>query len=822
MRLIELEVDDMRGLRHFSIRPQGKNLVIWGPNGAGKSAVVDAIDFLLTGKVSRLIGKGTAGITLAKHGPHVDSTAAKAKVRALIEIQSGEVIELSRDMSQPDKLVVDADKLELIAPMLAVAKRGQHVLTRREILRFVTSEAGTRATEIQELLNVSEIEEIRKALVSVAHETRDTAAGRRSTLEAARAQVNATVGNATFNVLRIVEKANEARATLGGSKLAAVTAANLKESISPPNTVAKAPDGQLNRTTLAASIAGVRDLLQRRESEQLAANLSQIELIADRLRALPHAISTRRRQLLSLGAELLSDGECPLCGHAWERDELEARLRGELEKADEAIALDRSMMEAATPVRALAQTASVNAAELINASNGLTLTESADGLKQWIERCKPLTEMTTVEAVLELNARLSREEMLEILAPAGLKTMLDTVEGAVASSAPPPPSKDQIAWDTLTRLEENLKALEPAQARYDKAAQAEARAAVLLDQFIQSRDLVLNQLYDDVKQRFVELYRALHGDHEATFDATLKAEGAGLNLAVDFYGHGTHPPHALHSEGHQDSMGLCLYLALSERLTTGVIDLVILDDVVMSVDAEHRRGVCKLLATQFPHRQFLITTHDRTWANQLRSEGVVTKGGTCEFFAWTLEGGPQVHSLSDMWERIDRDMADGDVNASAAKLRRGNEEFFASVGQRIQARVPVNLEARWDQGQLVPAACRQLRDLLKQAKAAANSWGNNELIEELAEIESVANQVIAKSNVEQWAVNPNVHYSGWAQFSPKDFVPVLAAFRDLQDLFMCTGCGSQIGLTFQDSEEVSLRCNCGKVNWNLKAKPKNA
>ena len=59
-----------------------------------------------------------------------------------------------------------------------------------------------------------------------------------------------------------------------------------------------------------------------------------------------------------------------------------------------------------------------------------------------------------------------------------------------------------------------------------------------------------------------------------------------LNLEVGFYGRGTFPPHAFHSEGHQDSMGLCLYLALAERLTEGLIDLIILDDVVMSVDVE--------------------------------------------------------------------------------------------------------------------------------------------------------------------------------------------------------------------------------------------
>lgn len=50
-----------------------------------------------------------------------------------------------------------------------LAERGQHVLTRREILRFVTTEAGSRAQDIQHLLNLTPTETIRKALVTVRH-----------------------------------------------------------------------------------------------------------------------------------------------------------------------------------------------------------------------------------------------------------------------------------------------------------------------------------------------------------------------------------------------------------------------------------------------------------------------------------------------------------------------------------------------------------------------------------------------------------------------------------------------------------------------------
>ena len=59
MRLTQLTVQNVRGLPDLTLNLDGKNIVIWGPNGAGKSCVVDAIDFLFTGKISRLMGEGT-------------------------------------------------------------------------------------------------------------------------------------------------------------------------------------------------------------------------------------------------------------------------------------------------------------------------------------------------------------------------------------------------------------------------------------------------------------------------------------------------------------------------------------------------------------------------------------------------------------------------------------------------------------------------------------------------------------------------------------------------------------------------------------------
>jgi len=335
--------------------------------------------------------------------------------------------------------------------------------------------------------------------------------------------------------------------------------------------------------------------------------------------------------------------------------------------------------------------------------------------------------------------------------PKDIEKTLEYISGVIKEKVPEA-TPELNAWDALTRLGENLKALEKAKVEFGKSGLYLRRANSLHNNFINARDSILGKLYDDVKDRFVELYRQFHKVDEGEFKATMKPVGAGLNFEVDFYGRGNHPPHALHSEGYQDSMGICLYLALAERLNKGLINLIMLDDVVMSVDIEHRRQMCNLLAKSFPDRQFLITTHDRTWANQLKSEGVVESKELVEFHNWSIEAGPQVNYDVILWDQIAESLAKNDVPTASGQLRRGLECFFSEVCDSLEASVRYNASHRWELGDWCPAAIKEYRELIKKAKDAANSWDDHISMEKLTEREKISGAIFAKSQAEQWSV----------------------------------------------------------------------
>jgi len=822
MRVLELEIHNVRGILDLKLMPRGKNFAVWGPNGSGKSAVVDAIDFLLTGGISRLTGEGTGGITLGKYGHHIDHDPKEATVRAVVELPGvAEAIELKRCMAHPNKLACGGKTRQQLSAIMALARRGQHVLCRRDILKYIAGDPGTRAQEIQALLNITEIERTRRALVRVRNDLRRELEAARGRVNRARGEVNATAQLRAFGADVVLQMVNENRSLLGGQPILSLHSTLLKRGINAP-IVVSGEEG-VNVSLVGRDMQNLRSLVLKDSQAQIAGDDQQLRSLLASIRSDPELLLVMsRRKLIELGMGLIDEsGSCPLCDTPWPPGKLHEYLDKRLRDAKVAAEREKRVKEVSDAIGQSVGGAIASVEKVVTATRLVGLQHELSKLLSWLGDLRRLSSVVTAPLEAYPDARFDPDSVKRMCAPADLDRLLAQVD-KILKSKYPEATPEQTAWDALTRLEVSCRSLENAETALAIAELSAKRASTLLEAFLAARDIVLAELYDDVRDRFVELYRQLHGRDEADFVATIRPRGAGLDFEVGFYGRGTHPTQALHSEGHQDSMGLCLYLALAERLSQGLLNLIILDDVIMSVDAGHRRRVCQVLAICFPERQFFITTHDKTWATQLRQEGVIQRQGLVEFYNWHIDTGPQVDYDPEMWARIESDLAKADVPAAAGRLRRGSERFFAEVCDALRGPVTYKLNARWDLGDFLPAAMGRHSRLLKQAKRTANSWDDRDCLAMLAEIQSIAGQIFARTQAEQWAVDANVHYNNWTNFSMSDFRPVVEAFQDLYALFRCSKCGGMLRVVVSGRDPTNVRCACGQVNWNLIARDRES
>ncbi len=816
MRLLELEIHNVRGICDMTLNPNGKNLVIWGQNGSGKSAVVDAIDFLLTGRISRLTGKGTGDIKLDKHGTHINHEPKEATVRAVVSIPNyPKPIEIKRCIEHPGNIeYVDEDAKQFLGPILTIANRGQHVLTRREILKYITAEPNNRAQEIQTILDLKEIEDIRKSLTSVDTSCRRDSEATATAVKIAEGEINAIINEKLFNPDALLQFINTKRRALSAEPIKKLDSHIVKAKITAPVFLSK--ENTVNTLQLQQDVDSLTKFQTEETKKEFLENDKQLRTDIECINSNPHLMkSLQRSRLIELGIQLIDDsGSCPLCDTQWKPGELIQHLERQSSAAKTAFEYQKNVNTKSKILSDILSSTLARVKNVVKSAEIMGLNAEKTMLESWSKFIEEFIEALSSPIEKYSPTKYPLEKLIKELYPTNYQALLASIfQTAQSHYSRTTPELD--TWDILTTLSSKMDSYEKATKTNNQASLVYKRSSILLHSYLSARDNVLKSLYDSVRDRFVELYRFINSTDEANFTAEIKPDEAGLDLNVSFYNYGEHPPHALHSEGHQDSMGICLYLSLAEKLTQGYIDLMILDDVVMSVDMEHRKQICNLLSKYFPSNQFLITTHDRSWANHLRSTNIVDSQGMVQFYNWHVDAGPQIDFQADIWNRINNDLEKDDVTSASAKLRSNAEQFFALVCDSLRAPVVFNINGSYDLGNLLDGAVGRYRRLIKKAKDTAQSWGNQEESTVLQEFDDITQSIYTRTNAERWALNPTIHYNNWANLSKPEFEPVIDAFRDLYGVFVCSKCHGILYLVISEGRQEAVRCNCPQINWNL-------
>jgi hypothetical protein len=815
IKLESAHIEEVRGIRKLDLDFGKETFAISGPNGSGKSGVIDAIEFGLTGQIGRLTGRGTQGLSVSEHGPHVDKTnfpdAAFVTLRVLL-VGIGKSATITRKVSSPKKPKIEPPDDDVKAALAEIAEHPEITLSRREILRFILVEPTKRSEEIQTILKLDAIGQTRSALNTAQNKLQSAHKTATAQVESARHALQLHIQIATLRSEDLLEAVNKRRTVLDLPAIAELTA-DTKLDVGLSNT---ATPSEFNKESalrdlkaLAEAAKGFPDLA-RAEAAAIIADLATLEGNPALLAAL------HRRSFIENGLGLVDGPECPLCDTPWKDEQhLRGHLKAKLARSEETRQLQESLLAKGVAIIEKA----IRVAGLLTPVRKVAEGHGDSGFAQLLTVWKIDLEalkakFATVDGITGLKDRLTGGwlQMPKAL-PNCLKALTETLEAKPDQTA----TLDAQTFLTTARL--RLGDYREAMRKNKATEIAWTSAKAAHDTYCDVLENELNTLYDEVQKDFSTFYRSINEEDEATFTAKLTPSQGSLGLNVNFYERGLFPPAAYHSEGHQDSMGVCLYLALMKRLFGDRFTFALLDDVVMSVDAGHRYQFCKLLKTYFPNTQFIITTHDRLWAEQMKSAGLVTAKTSIAFHSWTIDTGPLVESNQEIWDEIGAALGKGKVEVAAAALRHHLEYVSRHLADQIGATPQFRADGNYELGELLPSVLKRMKDLCGKAADAAQSWGKN------ADKETAGNRKteLATSNaamsVEQWAVNKAVHYNEWANFGKKDFEPVVAAFKELLRSFSCETCESWVYVTPRGNPE-SMRCACNAINLNLKPKPK--
>jgi ABC-type cobalamin/Fe3+-siderophores transport system ATPase subunit len=351
--MIKLEtahIEEVRGIRKLDIDFRKRTFAISGPNGSGKSGVIDAIEFGLTGQIGRLTGRGTKGLSVSEHGPHVDKSkfpdAALAELKVFLP-GLGKSATISRKISAPKKPKIEPADADVKAALAEVAEHPEIALSRREILRFILVEPTKRSEEIQSLLKLDEIGQTRAALNTAQNKMQSAQATAAAQVKSSRDALQLHLQIPTLLAVDLLETVNKRRKVLGLPEIAELTA----DSKLDAGLAAAAKTSEFNKKSALADLKALSDAakgfrdLAKEEAAAIVADLTRLENDPALLAAL------QRRSFIEKGLELIDGPECPLCDTPWEDEQrLRSHLQAKLAKSEEARKLQQSLLDNGTAI----------------------------------------------------------------------------------------------------------------------------------------------------------------------------------------------------------------------------------------------------------------------------------------------------------------------------------------------------------------------------------------------------------------------------------------------------------------------------------------
>jgi hypothetical protein len=429
------------------------------------------------------------------------------------------------------------------------------------------------------------------------------------------------------------------------------------------------------------------------------------------------------RDFLAKGQQALEKDErsvCPLCGQEVNRQSLLGQIKSRLQTLSE-------LSKEATEVRQLvSDTEDKLISFLDNIERICTKLEPFDQLSRARTRLMKIHELLTR---FKEKLKLAKELKLEKEVPIeGFEQNITLVEKLVRSSiikckrmfkrlgvsSDWKKKMDVINLaNRVSVLIGELEDIEETLAIEEKQCDA---AKTVYETFSETKKAKISAIYDSIKGNVNAFYSILHPNepHKNIEITVATGRRASTELKMESFG-SIEDPRAFTSEGHLDSLGLCVFLAFVKKFNEDC-DFIVLDDVVTTIDSQHRGLICKLLFEQFKDYQLFITTHDAIWYDQLcAAQHAYGTSGNCrnmEIVKWTLETGPIIEPYKPRWEYIESKIDSGDKAGAASGGRRYLEWLFKTICETMMAR-PVFKTSGYTVSDLFMPAKARLEEVVK-------------------------------------------------------------------------------------------------------------
>ena len=778
MRIRSIQLAWFRGAAEpVSLDLDCKSIVVYGTNGSGKSSFVDAIEYVLNeGKIGHLSheysGKRQEKAIPNTHRPQGRKTEVAIKFKDnseyKVEIQpdgsrtnsSGEpatmpVWDYRRTVLRQNEVAefihdTKGDKYSALLPLLGLHHTELAAENLRQLTRIIENDSALKMTKNA----LKQVEETRKKVFGN-HSNGDII----NTIEKEHAKycVKKAVTNDVLSRCQELESALDTR-------IARFTADDRRH-VALQNVAA---------LSLSDHIHAVR-------SARLKLSGALDPLIAEKLQVL----SSTGSFVAKLGKE--TQVECPACGRLISTDVFRDHVLAEGEHLQGIIKTFGTWKDARGT---LCDT-------LKSIKSSLTKLD----LKTWRDE---LPQGALAESFIYtdgMNVETLRETCSEEDLNAFESKLLPLITAATSHCQDAPP--DVQALSSVKRIAEAGKAIFSAIPQAAAVARFESLISFvnLLEQGVREEiRLRANTVVDEISTDIMTMWVLLHpGEDIESIHLYLPNEAdKAIDIGLKFYGVEQNSPRLTLSEGYRNSLGLCIFMAMAKREADTDRPL-FLDDVVVSLDRNHRGMIQKLLAKEFSGRQVILLTHDREWYTEMRQQ---LDGKNWVFKALLPYDSP---NIGIRWSHKTTTFADARDQVKERPDSAGNDARkimdieLSLIAERLQIPLPYRRADKNDR--------RGAHEFLERLIAV----GRKDFQRKDGKAYSAhIDAIIAFSDADRLLISWGNRASHTFDVVPSEVTKLIDACEKCLEQFKCLTCGKFVWFAETDKR---VQCECSAIRW---------
>lgn len=649
-KLKEIEIKSFRGIKNYILNFDDKSLVIVGENGSGKSSIVNAFEYLFTGKVESLTGKQSI-----KHD------------KALVHLGDNPKDLLVRVTVGKQDIIRTLDREPENNDFIRDFNNGSFLLNRQKLLSFIDSQPKNRFNRISSLIGFEELDNIENIL-------RKTHKSLNSKFKSKKEELDKRIESLCeiydCNDDEIYNKINEILSSNNFENINETT--NLDELL---KAISNRDFNKINSLNELMHLMNIDIGPVEEEYEKLTEEYEKVTLAE--LKS-----SDILLNILNKSSDYINNQNpqaCPVCNQNINQKDVLKYIDIKKRELSENENILQNWKNEFKKFFKQVNELNINLKHVQRALNDFEEYEFNFELDDFINDLEKLSNFEITSSQIKIDA-------LNNLNSAFLR-----LKEHVESDFEKLNNSDNI--EDLNKINESLLGLkEKNKLEYElNILKKECKTSeITYDLFKDKKQKYLKEIITKIEEDVIKYYNFIHNEEEFNSPQINVPKPQAITLKLNF-NNTSADPRTYSSEGHLDSLGLCIFLAFAHQFNK--FDFLILDDIISTVDLSHKEKIAKLLFTEFKDYRFIITTHNKLWFRQLKNHAqnnnLSSKFNFVEIRGIGAETGPILISTLYSKEIIDKHIENGDTFAAGNAIRRYLESVLENVCKVNRLKLPL-------------------------------------------------------------------------------------------------------------------------------------